>query len=107
MAPSSISRVCGCSALSPEHGCRASLPGGDLTRLRVRPDAIVVRQLDTMTGWAVSPGPGEVSTAVFAQGLAGRLAGEGVLPGREGGQEGCESIRVLSGWAVRPRFRGL
>ena len=28
MAPSSISRVCGCSALSSERGCRASLPEG-------------------------------------------------------------------------------
>ena len=59
-----------------------------MTRPRVRAAGIVVRQRDTMIAWAVSPGPGEVSTAVFAQGLAGRLAEEGVLPGREGGAGG-------------------
>ena len=67
-----------------------------MTRLRVRAAAIVVRQRDTMTAWAVSPGPGEVSTAVFAQGwLAGSLRKERRPAGKEG-QEDCESIRVLS-----------
>ncbi len=41
-----------------------------------------------MTARAISPGPGEVFTAVFAKRSAGRLAEEGVLPGLECRQAG-------------------
>jgi hypothetical protein len=67
-----------------------------LTRLRVRPDAIVVRQLDTMTGWAVSPGPGEVSTACSRKDwLAGSLGKECCPAGKAG-------RRIVSQYACFP-----